>query len=62
MEQVASRLGVRRELVEEYYMRSRYFVPRDGIRHMEREAEILGLPASSFLMFKPPNGFYKGLF
>ncbi|RFA95318.1 MqnA/MqnD/SBP family protein [Pyrobaculum aerophilum] len=49
VEQVARRLGVRRELVEEYYMRSRYFVPRDGIRHMEREAEILGLPRLKFL-------------
>lgn len=49
IESVAKRLGVSKSLLEEYYSRSRYIVGQDGVRHMEREAEILGLPALKFL-------------
>ncbi|WP_148683052.1 MqnA/MqnD/SBP family protein [Pyrobaculum ferrireducens] len=49
VEAVARRLGVRKELVEEYFMRSRYLVGPGGREAMAREAELLGLPPLRFV-------------
>ncbi|ABP49830.1 MULTISPECIES: MqnA/MqnD/SBP family protein [Pyrobaculum] len=58
VEAVSRRLGVSKSLVEEYFRRSRYLVGPDGVEHMRREAEILGLPPLRFLEAHSPD---KGL-